>query len=45
MNAIANGGLLLQALKVPTFATLVKIEKRGAKDVESTRVLGQLLHR
>ena len=45
MNAHANGGLLLQPLKVPNFRDFaVKIEKRGAKDVESTRVLGQLLH-
>ena len=45
MNAHANGGLLLQPLKVPNFRDFaVKIEERGAKDVESTRVLGQLLH-
>jgi len=44
MNAHANGGLLLQPLKMPSFRDFaVKIEKRGAKDVESTRVLGQFL--
>jgi xylulose-5-phosphate/fructose-6-phosphate phosphoketolase len=45
MNAHANGGLLLQPLKVPNFRDFaVKIEGRGQKDVESTRVLGHLLH-
>ena len=45
MNAHANGGLLLEALKMPNFRDFaVKIEGRGQKDVESTRVLGQLLH-
>jgi xylulose-5-phosphate/fructose-6-phosphate phosphoketolase len=45
MNAHANGGLLLEPLKIPSFREFaVKIEGRGAKDVESTRVLGQLLH-
>jgi xylulose-5-phosphate/fructose-6-phosphate phosphoketolase len=45
MNPHANGGLLLQPLRVPNFRDFaVKIEQRGAKDVESTRVLGQLLH-
>ncbi|HEY2857841.1 MAG TPA: phosphoketolase family protein [Terracidiphilus sp.] len=45
MNPHANGGLLLQPLRVPDFHDFaVKIEKRGAVDVESTRVLGQLLH-
>jgi xylulose-5-phosphate/fructose-6-phosphate phosphoketolase len=45
MNAHANGGLLLQALKIPNFRDFaVKIEGRGAKDYESTRILGQLLH-
>jgi xylulose-5-phosphate/fructose-6-phosphate phosphoketolase len=45
MNAHANGGLLLQPLVVPNFRDFaVKIEGRGAKDVESTRILGQLLH-
>ncbi|HZP06318.1 MAG TPA: phosphoketolase family protein [Terracidiphilus sp.] len=45
MNAHANGGLLLQPLKVPNFREFaVKIEGRGQKDVESTRVLGKLLH-
>ena len=41
----ANGGLLLQPLKVPNFRDFaVKLEARGQKDVESTRILGQLLH-
>ena len=45
MNAHANGGLLLQPLRVPNFREFaVKIEGRGATDAESTRVLGQLLH-
>jgi xylulose-5-phosphate/fructose-6-phosphate phosphoketolase len=45
MNAHANGGLLLEPLKMPNFRDFaVKIEGRGQKDVESTRVLGQLLH-
>jgi xylulose-5-phosphate/fructose-6-phosphate phosphoketolase len=45
MNAHANGGLLLQPLKVPNFRDFaVKIEGRGQTDVESTRILGQLLH-
>ncbi|MGB7743544.1 MAG: phosphoketolase family protein, partial [Terracidiphilus sp.] len=45
MNAHVNGGLLLQPLKVPNFRDFaVKIEKRGSEDVESTRVLGHLLH-
>jgi xylulose-5-phosphate/fructose-6-phosphate phosphoketolase len=45
MNAHANGGLLLQPLKVPSFRDFaMKIDGRGAHDVESTRVLGRLLH-
>jgi xylulose-5-phosphate/fructose-6-phosphate phosphoketolase len=45
MNPHAKGGLLLKPLRVPDFHEFaVKIEKRGAVDVESTRVLGQLLH-
>jgi len=45
MNAHANGGLLLKPLKVPNFRDFaVKIEGRGQADVESTRILGQLLH-
>jgi xylulose-5-phosphate/fructose-6-phosphate phosphoketolase len=45
MNEHANGGLRLQPLIVPNFRDFaVKIEKRGGKDVESTRVLGHLLH-
>ena len=45
MNAHANGGLLLEPLKMPSFRDFaVKIEGRGQKDVESTRVLGQFLH-
>jgi xylulose-5-phosphate/fructose-6-phosphate phosphoketolase len=45
MNAHANGGLLLQPLIVPNFRDFeVKIDGRGAIDVESTRVLGHLLN-
>jgi xylulose-5-phosphate/fructose-6-phosphate phosphoketolase len=45
MNAHANGGLLLQPLIVPNFRDFaVKIEGRGQKDEESTRILGHLLH-
>jgi xylulose-5-phosphate/fructose-6-phosphate phosphoketolase len=45
MNEHANGGLLLHPLKVPSFRDFaVKVEDRGAKDVESTRILGHLLH-
>lgn len=44
MNAHANGGLLLKPLRVPNFRDFaVKLEGRGQKDVESTRVLGKLL--
>jgi xylulose-5-phosphate/fructose-6-phosphate phosphoketolase len=45
MNAHANGGLLLKPLNVPNFREFaVKIEGRGQADVESTRILGRLLH-
>ncbi len=45
MNPHANGGLLLQPLIMPNFRDFaVKIEGRGARDVESTRVLGRFLH-
>jgi xylulose-5-phosphate/fructose-6-phosphate phosphoketolase len=45
MNVHANGGLLLEPLKIPNFRDYaVKIDGRGQKDVESTRILGQLLH-
>jgi len=45
MNAHSNGGQLLEPLKIPNFRDFaVKIEGRGQQDVESTRVLGQLLH-
>jgi len=45
MNAHANGGLLLVPLKVPNFRDFAfKIEGRGQKDAESTRILGHLLH-
>ena len=45
MNAHANGGLLLKPLKVPNFREFaVKIEAAAQKDVESTRILGHLLH-
>ncbi len=45
MNAHANGGLLLQPLRVPNFRDFaVKLEGRGQADVESTRILGKFLH-
>jgi xylulose-5-phosphate/fructose-6-phosphate phosphoketolase len=45
MNAHANGGLLLQPLRIPSFRDFaVKIEVRGKEDMESTRVLGRMLH-
>jgi xylulose-5-phosphate/fructose-6-phosphate phosphoketolase len=45
MNPHANGGRLLTPLVVPHFRDFeVTIEGRGARDVESTRVLGKLLH-
>ncbi len=45
MNPHANGGRLLVPLIVPHFRDFaVKIEGRGQHDVESTRVLGRLLH-
>jgi xylulose-5-phosphate/fructose-6-phosphate phosphoketolase len=45
MNSHANGGLLLEPLKVPDFREFaVKIEGRGQTDAESTRILGHLLH-
>ena len=45
MNPHANGGLLLQPLRVPNFRDFaVKVEKPGQIDVESTRILGHLLH-
>jgi xylulose-5-phosphate/fructose-6-phosphate phosphoketolase len=45
MNPHANGGLLLKPLQVPNFRDFaVKIAGRGQQDVESTRILGQLLH-
>ena len=46
MNPHANGGLLLKPLTVPNFrefAVRVDEAKRGALDVETTRVLGKLL--
>ena len=46
MNPHANGGLLLKPLTVPNFrefAVPVDPAARGAKDVETTRVLGKLL--
>jgi xylulose-5-phosphate/fructose-6-phosphate phosphoketolase len=44
MNPHANGGMLLKPLKVPNFREFeVKIDGRGQKDVESTRVLGHFL--
>jgi xylulose-5-phosphate/fructose-6-phosphate phosphoketolase len=45
MNPHANGGLLLQPLRVPNFRDFaVKVEKPGQSDAESTRILGRLLH-
>src|ERR1700744_5410586 len=45
MNAHANGGLLWQPLKVPSFRNFaVKIDSPGATTAESTRVLGKMLH-
>jgi xylulose-5-phosphate/fructose-6-phosphate phosphoketolase len=45
MNPHANGGLLLQPLKVPNFRDFaVRIQGRGQTDAESTRILGHLLH-
>ena len=45
MNAHSNGGQLLEPLKIPNFRDFaVKIEGRGQQDVESTRILGHLLH-
>jgi xylulose-5-phosphate/fructose-6-phosphate phosphoketolase len=45
MNPHANGGLLLQPLKVPNFRDFAfKIRGRGQTDAESTRILGHLLH-
>ena len=44
MNAHANGGLLWQPLRIPSFRDFaVKVEKPGATIAESTRVLGRLL--
>jgi xylulose-5-phosphate/fructose-6-phosphate phosphoketolase len=45
MTPHANGGLLLKPLQVPNFRDFaVEIAGRGRHDVESTRVLGHLLH-
>jgi xylulose-5-phosphate/fructose-6-phosphate phosphoketolase len=45
MNPHANGGLLLKPLTVPNFRDFaIKLEGRGQKDAESTKILGQLLH-
>ena len=45
MNPHANGGLLLQPLRVPNFRDFaIKVEKPGQIDAESTRILGRLLH-
>ena len=41
MNPHANGGLLLQPLRLPDFANYeVKTPEPGAVDAEATRVLG-----
>jgi xylulose-5-phosphate/fructose-6-phosphate phosphoketolase len=45
MNPHANGGLLLQPLRVPNFRDFaVRIDARGRTTAESTRILGKLLH-
>ena len=45
MNPHANGGLLMQPLRVPNFRDFaVQIADRGRTDAESTRILGHLLH-
>ena len=45
MNPHANGGLLMQPLRVPNFRNFaVKIESRGRTTAEATRILGHLLH-
>ncbi|MGE5321776.1 MAG: phosphoketolase [Actinomycetota bacterium] len=44
MNPHANGGLLLQDLRLPDFKTYgVKVERPGVTFAESTRVLGRFL--
>jgi len=44
MNAHANGGMLWQPLRIPSFRDFaVKVEKPGATMAESTRILGKLL--
>ena len=44
MNAHANGGLLWQPLRIPSFRDFaVKVDKPGATIAESTRALGKLL--
>ncbi|HEY9716028.1 MAG TPA: phosphoketolase family protein [Trichormus sp.] len=43
-NPHANGGLLLRDLKLPDFRDYaVKVNKPGASDVESTRILGEFV--
>ncbi|HET7102724.1 MAG TPA: phosphoketolase family protein [Terracidiphilus sp.] len=45
MNVHANGGLLLQPLKMPNFRDFsVTIADRGGTTAESTRILGRFLH-
>ncbi len=45
MNPHANGGLLMQPLRLPNFRDFaVKIESRGRTTAEATRILGHLLH-
>jgi xylulose-5-phosphate/fructose-6-phosphate phosphoketolase len=45
MNPHANGGLLLQPLRVPNFRDLaIEVDGRGATMAESMRRLGHLLH-
>jgi len=44
MNAHANGGMLWQPLRIPSFRDFaVKVDKPGATMAESTRILGKLL--
>src|SRR6185312_4446775 len=45
MNPHANGGLLMQPLRVPNFRDFaVSIESPGQTIAEATRILGRLLH-
>jgi len=44
MNAHANGGLLLESLKIPNFRDFAVKMRPWRERFESTRILGQLLH-